>query len=157
MPCRYWRLIGALVVGTGWLVFVTSFFLPATNVVERGGTPPGTPLVAWDAAISSVTLLAAQPLVLVAEPKAFLFLLFPLLNLSVLLSPAIALQAPDKAAWMATVLVLAAMVPMTLPKSLIGDVFVGFYAWLGSFIIMAIGHILVSLASSSSLSKPGVA
>ena len=58
------------------------------------------------------------------------------------------LASADKAAWMATVLVPAAMVPMTLPKSLIGDVFVGFYAWLGSFIIMAIGYILVSLASS---------
>lgn len=146
---RFWRLFGALIVGVGWLAFITSFFLPATNVVERGGTSPGTPLVGWDAAISSIRVLAAQPLVFVVEPRAWLFLIFPLLNLGVLLSPAVAVSMPKKVGWLALVLLPAAIVPQTLPKTLTGDLFVGFYVWIGSFVTLAVGYILISLTAST--------
>jgi hypothetical protein len=141
------------IIIVGWLAFIASFFLPATNVVERGGAPPGTALVGWDAAVSSVQLVAAQPLVIFAEPKALLFLLFPLINLVALLSPLVALSNPTKAAWLAIVLVPVAAMPLTMPKPLVGDLFIGFYFWSGSFLVMGIGYIVVGLTSSSVLSE----
>ncbi len=151
---KHSRLPALLIFGLGWVCFITSFFLPATNVLERGGTRPGTPMVGWDAAISSVTTIGAQPLILIAEPKSILFLLFPLVNLMMLLSPAWALGEPESAFWLAIVLLPIGICTVGMPATLIGDVFAGFYLWVGSFFVVSVGCIVLSLSTRRTLSGP---
>lgn len=89
------RHLPAASVLTAWLLFVISFFLPATNVVEVGGTVPGTPLTGWQAFTSSVGVLAGQPLIIIAEPRTLLFLTFPFINLTMLFAPVAVLAWDD--------------------------------------------------------------
>jgi len=128
-----------------WLMFVVSFFLPATNVLEMGGTPPGTTLTGWQAFTSSILVLAAQPLVVIAEPRVLLFLAFPFINLAMLFAPPIVMKWEDS--WLLSgPLLLCGVMPWMLPKSVTGDLFVGFYLWDFAFFLMAIGCIAVSMS-----------
>jgi hypothetical protein len=108
--------LASLPIFFAWLMFVASFFLPATNVVERGGTPPGTPLSGWDAFCSSLMVLGAQPLVVIAEPRSLLFLTFPLLNLAMIFIPLIALSHPEHAPLIGVPLIPLGLIPLLLPR-----------------------------------------
>jgi hypothetical protein len=145
------ELLSMLITVLGWALFVISFFLPATNVVERGGTLAGTPLIGWDAAVTSLALIGAQPLILVIEPKSLIFLFVPLINLLVLVSPAIALRAPEGAFWLAVVFVPTGLLLLTMPKILEGEVFVGYYLWCISFFVVSAGCIAISLSATAVL------
>lgn len=144
---RLQTIFAALVVLTAWFIFLFSFFLPASNVVSGGGASPGTPLTGWETFTSSILLLAGQPLVILAEPKALLFLTFPFINLLMLISPFVALGEHERAPLLALVLVPFGLLPMALPKILTGDVFIGFYAWVGSFFLMSAGCLLLGWAA----------
>lgn len=133
------RFTGACILAAGWLLFVVSFFLPATDVLQRAGTPAGAPLVGWQAARAAWVALAAQPLVFLVEPRALLFLLAPLANLIALLSPLLAIGAPQRAGGLAIVFLLAALAALSLPKTLTGNLFIGFYVWVGSFALLSAG------------------
>lgn len=134
----------AVIVWGAWLVFIVSFFLPATNVAEMGGTSPGTPLIGWEAFTSSLKVLAAQPLVIIAEPRMLLFLAFPFINFAMLVAPFVVLAWDDS--WLLSGLfLLMGLFPWVFPKSVTGDLFVGFYLWDLSFFAMSIGCVLVSL------------
>jgi hypothetical protein len=140
------RLLMFFPMLAAWLMFFTSFFLPATNVVERGGTPPGTPLPGWDAFFSSLTVLAAQPFIVIAEPRALLLLAFPFINAAMIVIPLVALREPELAPWYGSVLVPLGLIPWLLPKTLTGDLFIGFYLWNVSFFAMAAGCVWFGLA-----------
>jgi hypothetical protein len=120
-----------------WLLFFGSFFLPATNVVENAGNPPGTPLSGWDACYSSVMLLTAQPLIAIAEPRALLILTFPFINAAMIVIPLVAYSDSDRALRCGALLLPLGIVPWLLPKLLTKDVFIGFYVWNISFFAMA--------------------
>jgi hypothetical protein len=134
-------------VAAGWVAFVASLFLPATNVVERGGTPPGTPLVGWDAAVSAVTVPLSSPLVFLAEPLVLLLIPLAAVNVVLLASPLVVAGVPDRAPWLAAVLLPAGVVAVFLPSSLKGQVFVGFYMWVGSCIVVAAGCVAAGLSA----------
>jgi hypothetical protein len=145
------KLLVTVPMLAAWIMFFASFFLPATNVVEKGGTPPGTPLLGWDAFCRSLLLLPALPLVLIAEPRALLFLTFPFINAAMLVIPLVALRDPELAPLCGATLAPPGIVPWLLPKMLTGDLFIGFYLWNLSFFAMAVGCILFGLADRSSL------
>jgi hypothetical protein len=108
--------------------------------------PAGTPLIGWDAALSSITLPASQPLILFAEPKFLIFLVYPFINLLMLLSPTIPLFLPRPAAGLLPlVLIPAALIPLTLPKTMTGDLFIGFYLWISSFLLISTGCLIFTL------------
>ena len=75
-------------VAVAWLMFIGSLFLSANNRLEMPGASPGTPLTGWQAFAASL-VVAAHPLVILAEPRTllFLFLTFPFINLAMLLAP----------------------------------------------------------------------
>jgi hypothetical protein len=139
------RRLSEVMVIAAWLMFIVSFFLPATNVLAMSSTPPGTPLTGWQAFTSSLAVLAAQPLIIIAEPRTLLFLAFPFINLGMLVAPVVTLAWDDS--WVVSGLfLLAGLLPWVFPKSVTGDLFVGFYLWDFSFFMMAMGCILVSVS-----------
>jgi len=145
MRRRRIRLAGGT-IAAAYLLFVASMFLPATNILQRAGTPSGTPLSGRQA-LSSIQVLGAQPLVFVVEPRALLLLAFPPLNLLMLLSPLFVAFQRGWSFWLAFVLVPGGLLALALPESLTGDLFVGFYAWVGSLFLMSAGCIWLGLGS----------
>jgi hypothetical protein len=142
---RFARLLQAVVVLTAWLTFIMSFFLPATNVVEMPDTAPGTPLTGWQAFTGSLEILAAQPLIIIAEPRTLLFLAFPFVNLAMLLAPIVVLTW-DRSWLLGWFFLLCGLFPWVFPKSITGDLFVGFYLWDLSFFAMMLGCVLASMS-----------
>ena len=129
-----------------WLLLVVSFTLPATNVLEVAGTSSGTPLTGLQAFYGSLRTCAFSPLIWIAEPRVLLFLIFPIGNSLMLLAPMLLPMLREKSAILAPPLVLCALIPWFLPKSLLGELFFGFYLWNMSFIAMSIACILASFA-----------
>jgi len=140
-------------IAASWLMFVVSFFLPATNVLVTAGTPPGTPLTGWQTFTASLSCGAMNPWMWIAEPRVVLFLIFPFANGLMLFSPLLAFMLREKAAALALFFVPCAIVPWCMPQTLLGDLFVGFYCWNGSFFVMSIGCILASLAYDSTATQ----
>ena len=87
-----------------------------------------------------------NPWMWIAEPRVFLFLIFPFANGLMLLSPMLAFMLREKSAALGFFLLPCAIVPWCMPQKLLGDLFVGFYCWNGSFFVMSIGCVLASLA-----------
>ena len=123
-------------IAAAWLLFVISFLLPATNIAQRAGTDPGTPLTGWQTFCSSV-FSAANPLIWIAEPGVMLFLIFPFANALMFHAPLLVLILRERSALIALLLVPCAVVPWFLPKVLLGDLFVGFYCWNVSYFAMS--------------------
>lgn len=138
------RHLPTVIVVLAWLMFSASFFLPATNVVQSGGTAPGTPLTGWQAFTSSLEILFVQPLAIIAEPRILLFLAFPFINLAMLISPVPVLAWDDS--WILSGFLLPfGLLPWIFPKSVTGELFIGFYLWDASFFVMTVGSILVGI------------
>jgi hypothetical protein len=138
-----------------WLAFCVSFGLPATNVLSKGGTEPGTPLLGWDAFLTSVLIIPAQPLLVLADPQVLLFLAFPVLNFAMAGMPWFVLSHPEKARSYGAALILLGLVPWTLPKRLTGDLFLGFYVWNLSCFAMAAGCIWFGMERGRYLRQQG--
>lgn len=81
------RHLPAVVVLAAWLMFIVSFFLPTTDVLSIGGTEPDTPLTGWQAFTLSLEMLGYPPAIftIIDQPRILLFLLFPFVNLAMLL------------------------------------------------------------------------
>jgi hypothetical protein len=122
---------------------LASFFLPATNVLQTGGTAPGTPLTGWE--MMRCTLLAVHPIVLLVEPRALFLLAIPLANLAMLLSPLFFPAAERIWPSVAFVFVLAGGLPWILPSILVGDQFIGLWLWQASLFAMAVGWVLAGI------------
>lgn len=142
---RLSTLFAVLVILTAWFIFLFSFFLPASNAF--GGKAAGAPISGWETFTAPLVMLAAQPLVILAEPRILMFLAFPLINLVMLLSPLVVFGEHERAPLLAFVLIPFSLLPLTLPKTLTGDLFIGFYAWIGSFFLMSVGCIWLGWAA----------
>jgi hypothetical protein len=138
------RYLPAFIVVVAWLAFVVSFALPATNVVGIAGTPPGTPATGWQAFIASLEALVCEPLLVIVEPRTLLFLAFPFINFAMLVAPWFVLSSDDGAAFGWAFLPVG-FLPWVLPKSLTGELFIGFHVWDLSFFAMFAGSILMSI------------
>lgn len=125
-----------------WLLFLLSFFLPATDVVQRSGTPPGTPLCGWQACIDPIHCLMLKPLILIAEPRLLLLLLYPILNLVMFVAPLLARSMDECAVFLAPVLIASPFSVWLLPDEFMGELFLGFYCWTLSFVLMGMGCLL---------------
>jgi hypothetical protein len=137
------------IIAIAWFAFLASFFLPATDVVEVGGVAPGTPLSGWQAFTASLLTFATMfPRMMLAEPRCLLFLAFPLMNLLAFAAPLFAMFAPEEAEYLGAVLIPLAAIPLLLPRVLTGNLFIGFYLWIGSFIGMSLGGAWLSHAVS---------
>jgi hypothetical protein len=131
-------------VVAAWLAFVVSFALPATNVVGIAGEPPGKPATGWQASIASLETLVCEPLLVIVEPRALLFLAFPVINFAMLVAPWFVLS-PDDGAAFGWVFLPVGLLPWILPKNLTGELFLGFYVWDLSFFAMFVGAILMTV------------
>jgi hypothetical protein len=141
------RHLPVVVVITAWLMFIVSFFLPVTDIVEMAKAPPGTPLTGWQAFTASLTVFGhpLTYLLILKEPLLLLLLAFPLFNLLMLLAPLAAFAWEE--AWMLSGwFMLCGFVPWLLPKAITGTLFVGFYVWDLSFFVMGAGCVLASIA-----------
>jgi hypothetical protein len=141
------RYLPVGVVTTAWLMFMMSFFLPATDIVEMDNTPPGTALTGWQAFTTSLAVFG-QPLtflLILKMPRMLLLLAFPFINLMMLLAPVAALAWEE--AWILSGwFMLCGFVPWLLPKAIAGNLFAGFYFWDVSFFVMSAGCVLASIA-----------
>ena len=80
-------IIPKVIMWLAWLVFLSSFFLPAYDGMERPGAEAGTPMLGWEAMLDSIVLLAAKFWVVLFEPKFLVFFLAPIGNVIALLTP----------------------------------------------------------------------
>ena len=139
------RHLPALIVMVSWLMFILAFFLPVTNVFGAGGTGPGAPLTGWQTFTSSLEILGYPPAIflLIEQPRLLVVLLFPFINLAMLLAPVVVLAWADS--WLLSGLFLCSgLLPWALPRDATGNLFVGFYLWDMSFFMMTLGCILAS-------------
>ena len=141
------RHLPAVVVVAAWLMFIGSFFLPATNVVALAGTKPGTPLTGGQSLAAALEVIAVQPLLVLIEPSTLLFLAFPFINLAMLVAPLVAMSR-EGSALLSLLLILSGVLPWMLPKEITGDLFVGFYLWDASFLVMSAGCVLANIRRS---------
>jgi hypothetical protein len=124
------------VVSIAWLMFVASFFLPATG-------SSAAPENGWQTFVASIELLLLIPWNIAIGPSIFLFMLFPFFNLAMLLAPR------RLADWNAEITAVGFLcggsLPWLIPRNVSEQLFVGFYLWDASFFVMAIGCILLSI------------
>lgn len=143
---RFRSRIGLLILAAGWLLFVASFALPATDVAELPGTPPGTPLNGWQAMSSGVLSVFYFPLILVAEPRTLLLLLLPVLNLGIFVCPVLLMYADEEdAPLFGTFMLICGVSISLLPWNLVGNLYYGFYCWTGSILVMALGYFVLGV------------
>jgi len=129
----------------GGLADVHRFLLSASDGCGGAGRhTAGTPLTGWQAFTSSIYVLVGQPLIIIAEPRTLLFLAFPFLNLAMLIAPVV--LAWDEAWLLSGLFLLLGLLPWVFPKTVTGDLFVGFYCWDCSFFAMCIACVLVSVS-----------
>ena len=141
------RHLPLAVVTLAWLMFIFSFFLPATDVLSIGGTAPDTPLTGWQAFTTSFEVFGSPFILLIPqEPRLLLLLAFPPINLVMLLSPLLAALVWERAWILSGLLLPFGIVPWLLPKDFTGNLFAGFYLWDSSFFLMGAGCILASIA-----------
>ncbi len=136
MICSH-RLAQTIVI-TAWLMFLVSFFLPVTNALEWHGTPPGTPLNGWQASFCAVNL-ATEPMILLFEPRMLMFLVVPILNITMLFAPLCIRAVDEETPILSVLFVVFGGLPWLIPKELTDDVFCGFYVWDAPFFLMATG------------------
>ena len=128
------RYISRAVVITAWLMFVVSFFLPWTN----GWT-------GWQVSTSSIAIMFAQPLIIIAEPRVLLFLAFPFINLTMLAAPLFILTR-DRPWVFSGLFLLFGFLPWAFPEDVTEYLLIGAYLWDASFFAMAACCILESFA-----------
>ena len=137
------RIALVIIIGS-WLLFVVSFFLPATNLQQTPGTTPGKPLTGWQALTTPIFVGLVYPWLWFAEPDAYFFLIFPIANGVMLFAPLLSCLIREVVIALALFFLACAFLPWIMPNPLFGDLFVGFYCWNGSFFIMSLGCLLAS-------------
>jgi hypothetical protein len=142
---RFCTSVALTIAIASWLLFVFSFFLPATNVLVSAGAPPGTPLTGWEAFSASIWDGALNPWVWLADLRVLLFLVYPFANSLMLFAPFYIGLLRQNAFVVAVILLPCAILPWRLPKPLTGEVFIGFYCWNGSYIAMCVAAVVWSL------------
>jgi hypothetical protein len=137
----WWLIIVA------WLLFVVSMFRPATNVIGSDERPA----TGFEAAMACASglLTVYSVLLTILDGRAIVLWGSPFFNVVMLLAPWLVYRNPANALWIATILVPAAIGPLILPAAMTGDVFVGFYVWVASFVVMIIGCALFYRANES--------
>lgn len=143
---RTLNLPGQALIIVGWLMFLTSFFLPSTNVLEMSGTAPGSPLTGWQAFGSSLSAGAFNPWAWLGDVRVVGFLIFPVTNAIMLAAPTYCfLKTYSLPAGL--ILIPAAIAPWLMPHELRGDLYVGFYLWNSSYFLIALGCLLIAVIS----------
>lgn len=139
--------VGRGIIVIGWCLFVASFFLPATNVLQMPGSAPGTPMTGWDVMRSLHVL--GSPVVflafLFAQPRAFVLLAFPFTNLAAFASPCFLSTSDEVGPILSYALLIAGILPWFIPPGMLGDRFIGYWLWQASFFVMAAGWQLAAL------------
>jgi len=140
---RMSRYFPAITICVAWLAFIVSLFLPATNIFEWPNVPPRTVLLGWQASVSSIIFVTTQLYFALLEPRILLYAMVPIMNLCMFLAPA-AILSPGENVWMLSGLfLLMAIIPWLLPSVPLGNLFIGFYVWNASFILMGIGFLMM--------------
>ncbi len=128
-----YRRIHFGLVALTWFVFLMSFVLPWTNVMVGHD---GKPIPGWRACLYSVAIPLADPVILIAlirsDPASLLVFIVPLANLHMFVSPVFAARRP-LSLFFCPALAFGGIVPWLLPGELVGNMFIGFYCWNGSF------------------------
>ncbi len=134
--------LGNMLLAAAWPLFFASFFLPATDVVAMPG-PEDAPLNGWQAMTSAVLTVAFQPIIIVADPRVLLFLVFPAVNVLMLIAPLRVWSSRECAVPLGIVFVVAGILPFLIPAMFFRNVFVGYYLWNASFFLMASACLLL--------------
>jgi hypothetical protein len=132
------------IVLVSWVAFVTSFFLPATNILQMAGTVPGTPLTGWEAFTVSIYAGVFNFWAWLGDLRVLVFAFFPFTNAVMFIAPACSCLGRYAFA-PALILVPATLLPWLLPHNLLGDLFIGFYVWNGSYLTMSLGCCLLAV------------
>ena len=83
--------------------------------------------------------------IVVAQPPAVMLLAFPFTNIAALVSPCFLSTADEIGSYLAFAFILAGILPWFIPPAMLGDRFIGYWLWQGSFFVMAAGWRLASL------------
>lgn len=135
---RVLLIIPKAIMWLAWLVFMSSFFLPAYDGLEQPGAEAGTPLLGWQAMLDSIVLLVAKFWVVLLEPRFLVFFLAPIGNIIVLLTPFCVLSHPEESCLLAVPLVATSAMMWILPTEMYQHTLCGFWAWNLSSLTMAI-------------------
>lgn len=125
------------VILLGWLLFVCSLFLPATNELV---TPGRDGLLGWQAALASLSMYSfSGALLTIADPRFVLLWLCPWFNLAMLLAPALIHHNSENARRLTSLFCLGFIGAIGVTWLIAHDLFIGFYIWSLSFGVMSFG------------------
>jgi hypothetical protein len=133
------RVLAALWVTVAWLAFLASLALPATD--ETNG---------YEACVWCLVAIPFSPIVLVlGQPGMIVIPACGLGNVVMLVSPWVIFKLRENA-WLAALILVMSGVPPWLLPVLVGGHFdnlrFGYYLWAASFVLMAVGGLLVAAA-----------
>jgi hypothetical protein len=138
--------IPSAMIWAGWIVFLSSFFLPAYDGLERPGTDPGTPLLGWQAMVDSIVVLTYKFWVVLFEPGFIVFFLAPIGNAFVLFVP-LFVQNLREGSWLISLPLVAISAMMwILPSEMYQHTLYGFWTWNLSILYMAFAAIVNAIA-----------
>lgn len=130
----------------GWFVFLTSFFLPAYDGLERPGTSPGSPVLGWQAMVDSIVMLTAKFWFVLLEPRFIVFFLAPFGNAFVLFVP-LFVRNLHEASWLISIPLVAISAMMwILPPEIYHHTLYGFWTWNLSILAMAFAVVVNAVA-----------
>ena len=153
MILRSANLLSAFLLAGGWLLFVVSFFLPATDVVELVSSEPGESLLGWQASVQSLRCIFVKPWLCFLEPRLAFFLVFPFSNLFVFAFPAITLKLERESFVPALVVSVVGSMIFFIPQPFLGTRMIGYYLWMISHFVLAAGGFLYAITKSKSQSS----
>jgi hypothetical protein len=135
------RLAGHSLTWLGWLLAAASLLAPATTALERAGTPPGTPLVGWEALVA-IAAVVFHPLVWFFAPELLWLGVIVVGALLLLAMPPVLSVAKDEAGILQAPLVFVPAALLLLPESLQRSLCWGIWIWVAAFIAVAAGGIV---------------
>jgi hypothetical protein len=147
--CRMILTIGRWLTWSGWVLGVAMMFLPVSSALQKGGAPPGTPLVGWEA----VTTIIEHVfwfwfwLYSAAEPRALILPFLAVATLVLLALPPVAALAEDRAGCVQVPLGAVPMLLLLLPTHLQNSLAWGIWVWAAALIVVSIGGLMRCLAA----------
>ncbi len=131
------------VIAVGWAAFVGALLLPLADDGSGG-------VLGWQAVLSAAVDVCRDPtlaLTILLDPTGPWLVAIPAVAAVVLVTPALAVTAPRRGAWVAVGLAAAAAaLPLELPRSVADHLLVGAYVWMAACGTLSVGCVLVRLA-----------
>lgn len=145
---REMRWFGLILLGSAWVTFLVSFFLPAAPPLDFGWTAPLQPVSGWETFVDVFRL----PQEAVLSPLVLLCLSAPAINALVFFGPVASLALKHYASAYGAVVCIAGGLAAWVCPMIYDDLRIGYDLWIGAIFAMAAAAFLIGMSHVRELS-----